>query len=994
MIPIKAIKKILCLILAALIFIVPGCKKTDPPQNGEIPLVSGENSLSASVIYDSSVSDGAWRDTLGYLSQALVLGVNAEGVDVSREDNIGKFDLVYLDSSLASSSRAESVRDEVTALVSNGAVAVLANELYEMFGKDFIGAYGFEKLSDYPYGMSALDAGEEFSYIQDIITDFSYLYQNYPEFAEAERTAPLHSRDYGYMVSCDTAKPIIGYGSYALYTANDFGKGCVFFTSPLLPNFYSISGFSMAARDEQQAAFASTTASCNQLLINAFAEYAFMRRYGYSMSRVFGSFGGSNMAWELHYEELTAFENGSAQIFGEMCRNYRQIPSFTLIRNTYTWFLRSESVTSLLNSSPNGHTYNMDFNESAYSSGTHVAENGAWLALSSIENGGSYFADYPEYDFRAVPALGDFDGDGLIDIISGSEDGKLYFFKGEGYSDRLKVSARRVLDFSAPGYSAPCAFDLDGDGKSEILLGGEDGRVLWAEFNDSLELTGSGVLCDTGLAVQVMPAAGDINGDGEPDIIIGAGDGRIFALFSPSSEPVDISNRIENLSELGAWLSPTVYDYNGDGLNDLVIGTFDGYIALRYGSEDGKFTDGGYIKTNEKNYKGNNNLKFANYCSPRFCDINGDGADDLICGSLEYGMAIPIDSEYFPYREELREQLDYMRENDFYCGVHFYTNEFASEKREAYELEAHMASRAAYGLGSERIGANQHTWYTSSNDTAQSFLSLWNSGILWDSGFMTANAESAYPQQNAQNVISLPFFLERGGEKSILIQNNSTLLYSDPAFTNLSAKYDMPMCMYYHCDFAYRDPDAARGVIETAEEFREVHDYNFVGEDQMMLASAAAYNLSVSSSVSPDGTLTISPSYISGEGALYDENYQSSCGIRLRFAPGTDISRVYTSSAVRRERGGALYISLEGETVIKFNFDEPRTRLLNINIPAEIELFDSGASLSFKDDGMMQFSVLGKAETDADGWDIKHENGITVFTKFGKAENISVKYTD
>ena len=50
----------------------------------------------------------------------------------------------------------------------------------------------------------------------------------------------------------------------------------------------------MERRSDAQAAFASTTASCNQLLIGAITEYVFQQRYGYSLSRVFGSFGGSS----------------------------------------------------------------------------------------------------------------------------------------------------------------------------------------------------------------------------------------------------------------------------------------------------------------------------------------------------------------------------------------------------------------------------------------------------------------------------------------------------------------------------------------------------------------------------------------------------------------------------------------------------------------------------------------------------------------------------
>jgi hypothetical protein len=805
--------------------------------------------MCAAVIYDGSCSDGGWADSYACLTQSLTLCVDAAAEDVSQLDaaldKLPAYDILYLDRSLAASPRSEAVKARVQQLVSGGATAVLANELWQIFDADFIGASRFEKLENYPWGMVAIDAGDALLPMQELIADFAFLYQNYPEFSGG-----LENCDYGYMAECTSAQPIIGYGPYALYSLNRYDSGSVFFLNPLLPNAFSISGFSMERRSEEQTAFASTTASCNQLLLSAISEYVFQQHYGFSLSRTFGSFGGSSMAWELHYEEITGIENGSAQIFGELCRESGQIPSYTLIRSAYRWYLRQESVSYLPGSASGG--YEMDYVESAYSSGIHVAADGGWLGLSYLENGGSYFSDYPEYDLRAVPAAADFDGDGRIDLIVGGSDGQFYLFCGEGFSDRLHVSAAGSLSLrmgealTVRSYSAPCVCDWDGNGAADLVSGAGDGLVYLFMGSPGPQFEPPAPLQNLGKAVQTLPAVGDLDGDGEDDLVVGTGDGRLLACFGSLSGALeDLGGRVENLSALGDWLSPCVYDYDRDGKNDLVIGTFDGYIALRLNDGRGGFTDAGFLTCGEPNYKGNNNLKFGNWCSPRFVDLDGDGFDELLCGDQEYGMAVPIDSEYFPCAQQLRETLDYMRENEFYCGAHFYTNAYASPRREACELRAQLESRAYYGLSNDGIGANQHTWYTASADTAQSFRSLWDSGILWNSGFMAANAASVYPQKNAQNVVSLPFFLERDGQRTILIQNNATLLYMEDRAPALSAKYGMPVCVYYHCDFAYRDADAQRERIAEVEAFRQQNGYNFVREDQMMKASAAACSLTV-----------------------------------------------------------------------------------------------------------------------------------------------------
>ena len=112
-------------------------------------------------------------------------------------------------------------------------------------------------------------------------------------------------------------------------------------------------------------------------------------------------------------------------------------------------------------------------------------------------------------------------------------------------------------------------------------------------------------------------------------------------------------NAYETVDTGQSWCSPCIADADGDGVNELYAGTFEGYIAK---FENNVFN--GYIEGNESNYKGNNNLKFGANSVPRFYDIDGDGNKDLVVGSLEYGMAVPIDSDYFPYREKLQKQLD------------------------------------------------------------------------------------------------------------------------------------------------------------------------------------------------------------------------------------------------------------------------------------------------------------------------------------------------
>ena len=76
-------------------------------------------------------------------------------------------------------------------------------------------------------------------------------------------------------------------------------------------------------------------------------------------------------------------------------------------------------------------------------------------------------------------------------------------------------------------------------------------------------------------------------------------------------------------------------------------------------------------------------------------------------------MAVPIDSDYFPYREKLQKQLDGFKDRGIYVGVHALSNEYADSAHDQRELEYQKNAFESYGLPWIGSGVNQHTWRTS-----------------------------------------------------------------------------------------------------------------------------------------------------------------------------------------------------------------------------------------------------------------------------------------
>ena len=959
--------------------------------------------LHAAVLYDSGNNDGAYADVLSRLDQAVVLGFDVTAVDVSQGMDLSGYDAVYPDESLVS--RPE-LAGEIEDFVAAGGAAFLTNGFAGYFSLDFLGAQSLVNIQGCPAGtLTVPKVDADWQGIGEIVADFASLYQDYGNYET------LAGYDYGYGIVPSTAETLVSdeETGAALYALNRWGDGVVLFTNPLLPNPYGVTGFALESRDEQQQIFTNTMATCCQLLENEFMAGLLREKQGYSLSKVYGSsYGRPGMAWELHYEEITGFENEASTLFAEAMKEYLQVPSYSLVRNTYWWFLRAESVTYLLGRDDGAFSYGIDFYESAYSPGTHVAAGEEWLSLYRQEDGGSYFADYPQYDQRAYPYVGDLNGDGVIDILCGSADGALYFYEGTGFTERMTTKEAVPVTnaageaLSVGSYSAPVAADVDGDGTADLVCGAGDGNVVWFSGNGDGTYESEGSLGIAPMDSQALPDVGDLNGDGCLDLVVGSNSGELKVWYGTSRVGLTLSGRavtipVPETDANGTWLSPRMVDWNGDGAMDLAVGTFQGYI-LKLINRGGSFVSDGYLETEEMNWQGNHGLRFANNCVPCFADLNGDGVTDLVVGSLEYGLAYPIDSEYLPdsAREGLKASLAYLEENEFYIGAHFLTNKYASASREAYEMSAHKAAVEAYGLPWETMGGNRHTWYSSVFTHSQSLLSQWHGGLLWESGFSPANAVDGTPQVAPENAIVYPFFLQEDGEDTLLVQNCSTILYRDDTYGLLSGKYEMPVCLFYHMDFCYEPQNDAvtQKNLQAAEDYRQKFDYNFVGEDQMMKASAAAIHLEVDAVPGADGGFTLTP-YTDGETyALQDEHFANACGVKITFGSALAGQAFTTDADVWYQAAdGSLYVGLNRPvTVTPAAGTEEGAHLKQVNVPADITMTEDGAELAFHEGGMMQVTVSGTVSTPSEGWTITRSGRDTVFTKYGSADTLTLHF--
>ncbi len=299
---------------------------------------------------------------------------------------------------------------------------------------------------------------------------------------------------------------------------------------------------------------------------------------------------------------------------------------------------------------------------------------------------------------QAYPVLTDFDGDGLVDLVIGnfgyftptsssSYQTKISLYKNTGSASSpafLRITDN-FLNLGSLGFTTgayPSFADMDNDGDLDMIIGDYDGKVhLFTNSSGNsttltLSLTSPQLMDDNNQIIDVgyaaKPTLFDINGDGDFDLIIGEENGNlnyyenvggqtspIFRLQATNWGNVDVSEWWTTIGNS----APVLFRNNQNDIQ-LFVGSERGDI-FHYNGINGNIM--GTFTVVDTLVSG---INIGPNSAPAIGNLNNDTLVDLIVGTKRGGLSLYMGTN---------DNTSFIFEDDKELGIQIYPNPGASQ---------------------------------------------------------------------------------------------------------------------------------------------------------------------------------------------------------------------------------------------------------------------------------------------------------------------------
>ena len=235
------------------------------------------------------------------------------------------------------------------------------------------------------------------------------------------------------------------------------------------------------------------------------------------------------------------------------------------------------------------------------------------------------------------PCLVDLSGDGWPDLIFGTSAGPLQYYVNDGPPTNPVWNVDTglfggVLDVGAA--SSPSFFDFDADGDLDLVCGSQLGDIKYYENTGTTASPAwheaNGYFAAIDHSIYSAITLGNLDGDDLPDAIVGDLSGNLYFHRNNGSGFDDDSGVFAGIN-LGAWSVPRLVDMDGDGDLDLAAGNEAG--RLRY------FENVGQAPMEWEEVTGFfGTIDVGSNCSPTLGDYDRDGDIDLLTGNISHEL--------------------------------------------------------------------------------------------------------------------------------------------------------------------------------------------------------------------------------------------------------------------------------------------------------------------------------------------------------------------